>query len=221
MKTIKKIKHNKNSKKNFKKNFKKNSKKNTKNFYSGAGNFLNQLSKQVIQVPTTKNYSVGLGFSSQKPVNQNIKIIFNYPQPNQVDITTMSPTKILSSNLFIKEPYIYFSLPGKYLIVMYREQIKENKSIISLFFLVGYLNNQMKIDAQKKIFFYNEPKFKPGKIKKLAIKIYKYPVNDNTENFVKINNINNKKEAYKEFNVYLNANKLQTVNTFILNIKGE
>ena len=33
--------------------------------------------------------------------------------------------------------------------------------------------------------------------------------------------INNKKEAYKEFNVYLNANKLQTVNTFILNIKGE
>ena len=195
-----------------------------KNIKNGGG-ILDSIGSAIVQVPKTKDYSVhipGSGFAktlssfTKTEQAKMLQIIFNYRQPNQIDITTISPTKIIPSESITREPYILVNSMGKYLLVIYREVIKNNIPVpkLLLHFLIGYINR-----SPVKIFHYIEPKPKLGKIQTFVIKLYKCPPNDNTSNFIKINNID-KQKAYAEFNTYISTNKLLPINTYRFMVKG-
>jgi hypothetical protein len=194
-----------------------------------GGSILDSIAKSIIHVPKKKNYTVrapGMGlirslssFTNSEKQNQEkiLSIIFNYRLYNEIDITNTTQSSIISSNSITREPYILLDSMGKYLIVMYREINKKNLPVpkLLLHFLIGFINR-----IPIKIFPYNAPNIKSGKIQSFVIKLYKCPATDNTQNFIKINNIN-KKEAYKEFSTYISINKLLPINTFRFMVKGE
>ena len=226
------------SKKNDKKYSKKNSKKNSKisrkrkNTYKKGGGILNNIGKSIIQVPNTKSYNVqgpGSGIiksfsslssslSESSSTDNNIKIIFGYPSPNQYDITKTSNPNIIPSSIFVKAPHIAFQLPGKYLFVLYREVNKKNSTTptLLLHYLAGYNNSN-----KKDIFYFKDTKIKPGRIQNFFIKLYKYPLDDKTNDFVKIDNYK-KKLAYNEFNTYIINNNLtpDNLHTYRFSVRG-
>jgi len=191
-----------------------------------GGGILDSIGSAIVQVPKKKDYSVHIPGSdlaktlssfTKTEKEQILKIIFNYRKSNQIDITTISPNKLISSDSITNEPYVLLNSMGKYLIVMYREVIKKNIPTpkLLLHFLLGYINR-----SPTKIFSYIAPNPKFGKTQKFIIKLYKYPPTDTTSNFLKINNFK-KQKAYEEFNTYINNNKLLPINTFSFLVKGE
>ena len=211
--------------------------KNKKRTSSEGGGFLDSIGNSIIHVPKKKNYTVGTpgsgliktlssltnsGEKSQLQKQQQLlSIIFNYRLSNQIDITKIKPSTVISSNSITREPYVLLNSMGKYLLVMYREVNKKNiaKPVLLLHFLIGLKNRSL-----VKLFPYNEPNVKSGKIQSFVIKLYKYVDTDNTDNFIKINNFN-KKKAYEEFAIYITPNvinkKLSVINTFRFMVKGE
>jgi hypothetical protein len=217
-----------------------NKKYNTNKTKKGGADFFGGL----IQVPKKKNYNVQIpGSRYAEILNPNLfmsvpqknsknisnsgdklKIIFNYRMPNPKDISKLPNNTILFSNVVSKEPYLFINSMGKYLVVMYKEELNnQNLKIKLLYWLIGYINY-----TTKKIFSYIEPNVPTGSVADFTIKIYKIPDNYNIDfNLIKINiivnhdNVYNKtklNKAYDEFlNTYITPFKL--VPTTIINFK--
>lgn len=227
-----------NKKKKNTKNTKTNTKTNTKKFKKRkitrkkGGGFFNNIGKSIIQLPKTKNYNVSVpgtgmikslsslssSLSGESSINNTFNIIFGYPSPNQYDITKLTGTKLIPSNIFIKAPLIRFNLFGKYLLVLYREVNKSNipTPTLLLHYLVGYYNKK-----PKEIFYFKDTKIKSGRLQNFVIKLYKYPPDDKAETFIKIENYK-KKLAYNELNTYIINNKLipDNVHTYKFQVTG-
>jgi hypothetical protein len=209
------------SKKYNKINVKKNTKRNSKK----GGSFLNTLGSSIFQNTKKKSYAVtypGSKFlktlSPTNPGNQQLlSVIFNHHTPQQIDIINTPHTTLIPSKSTIREPYILVNSMDKYLLVIYREIIKKDIPIPKrlLHFAVGYIYR-----TPTKLFPYVEPKIKPGKKQKFIIKLYKYQLTDKTKNFIKINNFN-KKKAYQELSIYINAMNFQPPKTYVYVIKGD
>ncbi len=192
-----------------------------------GGNFLNTISNSVFKNTKKKDYHVhvpGSNFvksltstiSNTKQTNI-LNVIFERNSPKPIDITNISSSTLVSSISTEKEPYISVNSMDKYLIAIYREKNKKNNPtpIFLLHFLVGYINR-----TPTKLFHYISPKLKPGKKQKFILNLYKYPINDKTKIFTKINNVN-KKLAYQEFNTYINTVKIPVIKQIIYIINGE
>jgi len=217
-------------------NVKKYNKNNNKKIISdGGGSFLGG----IIQTPQKKNYTVpgqayvkmfnpNLLITTQQQKENKLSIVFNKQSPNPIDIAKSLKTTILDSNVVSREPYLFIDSMGKYLIVMYSKVIKNQILKKKLFWIIGYMNR-----VPVKIFNYMEPEVLPNTTQNLFIQIYKYPVNDKTNNFIKINTSvydNNsdkaKKqiEAYDELNIYLTpkiiSKQVSIIKTINFIVKG-
>ena len=195
-----------------------------------GGNFLDALSKTIISIPKEKDYRVrypGSGLinlldpsklGSQKKTNNTklLQLIYNYRQPKQRDISDISINEVLDTNLVSSKPYININSMNKYLLVMYRQVKKKNSPLpkLLLYWLVGYVNR-----TGTTLFHYIQPNVKTGRTHRFVIKLYKYPVTDKTNTFIKINNVN-KQKAYEEFQNYIKSQNLIAIKTIQFIVKN-
>ena len=83
-----------------------------------------------------------------------------------------------------------------------------------LYWLVGYVNR-----TASTLFHYIQPDVKTGRTHRFVIKLYKFPVTDKTNTFMKINNIN-KQKAYIEFQDYIKSQNLISVTTLQFKVRN-
>ena len=168
----------------------------------------------LISVPEKKNYSVpgertaqllnpNLYLSIKKKNNKNsqkLQIVFNRGAGDAIDISQVPDNTTIYSDIIRKEPYLYIESLNKFLIVMYKEVLKNFEKIKLLYWLMGYNNYNI-----KPIFNYIQPVIPVGTNADFTIKIYKLPNN------IDLNDIKNKINA----NIAVNHNNLY--NEIILN----
>lgn len=195
-----------------------------------GGNLLDTLSKSIISIPKEKDYRVrypGSGLISlldpstlegslSNTKQKLLTIIYNYRQPNQYDISEIDNSEILDNSIVSSKPYVIVNSMNKYLLVMYRQVIKKNMQYpkLLLYWLVGYVNR-----TSSTLFHYIQPDVKTGRTHSFVIKLYKFPVTDKTNTFIKINNIN-KQKAYIEFQDYIKSQNLISVTTLQFKVRN-
>jgi hypothetical protein len=156
---------------------------------------------------------------------KQLEIIFNRNGSNKIDITNEPNNTILYSNVVINEPYLYIESMGKYLIVMYREVLINFEKKKLLYWLMGYINYNI-----KKIFNYISPNVPVGTTADFTIRIYKLPKNYIDINNVKIDTIVNHNDVYNQqklikaynvlFDTYLKPYKLLPATNINFKVKG-
>lgn len=152
---------------------------------SMGGGILNNISKSVIQLPNAIS-------------TLNTQVIFNYGQPNQLEVKNMNPPIILSSIMLGNlEPVILISDNGKYLVTMI-----ENTPVARFIWLAFY-NQGIKVQT---ILPYLQPQLPYGQIRDYTFSLYKLADTTPVYNTIEIPNSNRTEEVIK-FMIYLEKNK--------------